>query len=96
MGKYRLLETSFIHNRLYNPGEIVELSDEASPGPHMEPLDAAAKKRIKECGIQVGVYPNYIEDMTPNNVDVTKLGASPQVGHSGMTMEAEEQKRTED
>jgi hypothetical protein len=90
MAKYKLLEKSFIHNRLYEEGETVELSNEAVPGPHMQPLDAAAKKRVKECGTQVGVYPNIIEEMTPSGIDVTKLGASPQVGQSGMTILGQE------
>lgn len=41
MARYRVLERSFIDNRLVEPGEEVEY--EGLPGHNLEPLDKAAK-----------------------------------------------------
>lgn len=40
MPKYRVLELSFINERLVQPGEQIEFSGD--PGPNLEPLDADA------------------------------------------------------
>ena len=45
MPRYRILEKSFIGNRLVQPGDEIE-SDE-TPAPHWEPLDKPAKAASK-------------------------------------------------
>ncbi len=86
MAKYLILERAFINNRLYEPGESVDVADEVIPGPHMKPVDAAAKKVAKSIGLVNEDMPDFVDQMTPNTVDVTSYGASPQIGQSGMTL----------
>jgi hypothetical protein len=86
MAKYKLLEKAFIHNRLYDPAiegqDVVEVSDDTIPGPHMVPLDAAAKKAAKEVGLVNGPIPDPINEITMTEAE--RLGASPQAVKSGM------------
>lgn len=88
MAKYKLLEEAFINNRLYKAGEHVEVPDHVIPGPHMFPADGAAKKKAAEVGLVNGPLPDVVEELTPDKVDVTKYGASPQQG-SGMELKPE-------
>ena len=83
MAKYEILERSFIHQRLWEPGEIVTVDDDLVPGPHMKPLDAAARKAIKKNGIIVGCIVNYVDA-------ITGFGVSPQDVKSGINASNEE------
>ncbi|MGO8945426.1 MAG: hypothetical protein ACLQJ7_17365 [Syntrophobacteraceae bacterium] len=79
MAKYELLEKAFIHNRIWEPGEVVEVDDSVVPGPHMKPVDAAAKAAFKKAGIV-----NH-EMSTHEIVDrIAHFGATPQGVKSGM------------
>lgn len=42
MAKYRVKETSFIHNKIHEEDELVEY--EGIPGRNLEPVDAKAKR----------------------------------------------------
>ena len=78
MAKYELLERAFIHQRLWEPGEEVEVDDSVIPGPHMKPLDAAAKTAFKKTGFVLGAsQPHDVVD------SIAAFGASP-TGKSGM------------
>lgn len=44
--KYRLTERSYINDKLLEVDEEIEFS--GIPGPHMEPLNAAAKKEVSK------------------------------------------------
>ncbi|MBW4092184.1 MAG: hypothetical protein HIU82_13900 [Proteobacteria bacterium] len=53
-GRYRLLRKSYLPRR---PGDMCEVLDEGetvlfdgTPGPHMEPLDGAARANIEQAG----------------------------------------------
>jgi len=81
MAKYQLLAKSFIHNRLWEEGETVEVDDGLIPGPHMKPIDAPAKAQIKKYGIEVGEMPDVIAELTGG---VETIGASPQAVKSGI------------
>ncbi len=81
MARYKLLAKSFINNRLWDEGETVEVDDSAVPGPHMKPLDAAARKAVKDHGIEVGEMPDVITELTGG---VETIGASPQNVKSGI------------
>ncbi|MGA2223580.1 MAG: hypothetical protein ABSH41_03955 [Syntrophobacteraceae bacterium] len=79
MAKYELLERAFIDQRLWEPGEVVEVSDDVIPGPHMKPVDASAKAAFKKTG-----FVNH-EMSTHEIVDkIADFGASPQGIKSGM------------
>ncbi len=45
MARYRVLETSYIGDRLYEAGSEIDYGD--LPGTNLEPLDAAARKAAK-------------------------------------------------
>ncbi len=77
MAKYKLLETAFIDNRLYTAGERVEVADDFVPGPHMVPVDTAAKKVAKEIGLVNGPLPDPIDE-------ITSIGASPKGAKTGL------------
>ncbi len=79
MAKYELLERAFIHNRLWEPGEVVEVDDSVIPGPHMKPLDAAAEKAFKKTGFALGVVPE--RDLVDA---IATFGATPAGMKSGM------------
>ncbi|MFZ0931245.1 MAG: hypothetical protein WAN11_21745 [Syntrophobacteraceae bacterium] len=79
MAKYKLLERAFIDQRLWEPGETVEVGDDVIPGPHMQPVDAAARAAFKKTG-----FVNH-EMSTHEIVDkIADFGASPQSVKSGM------------
>ncbi|MFZ0945691.1 MAG: hypothetical protein WB930_00050 [Syntrophobacteraceae bacterium] len=80
MAKYELLEKAFIHNRIWEPGETVEVDDSVIPGPHMKPLDAAAEKAFKKTGFTLGAVQQH------DIVDaIASFGATPQGVKAGMT-----------
>ena len=76
MAKYELLEKSFIHERLWDPGEIVEVSDDLVPGPHMIPVDAAAKRAADKVGLVNGPIPDPVDAIT--RTEAERLAAFPQ------------------
>ncbi|HYA40883.1 MAG TPA: hypothetical protein VEF34_06245 [Syntrophobacteraceae bacterium] len=84
MARYKLLAVSFIDNRLWQEGETIEVPDDFPAGPHMKPLDTAAKKRVKELGIEVGAFPDVITELTGGAAGVQTIGASPQGIRSGI------------
>ena len=51
MAKYRLLEKAFINERLWEINEEIDLPDDVIPGPHMLPMDSAARNAIKKAGV---------------------------------------------
>jgi hypothetical protein len=81
MAKYRLLAKSFIDNHICEEGEEIVVDDELVPGPHMKPLDAAAKAAIKKADVTVGEMPDIIVELTGG---VDTIGASPQGVRSGI------------
>lgn len=85
MAKYKLLEKAFIDNRLYEAGEIVEVSGNCIPGPHMSPHDAEARKKAREVGLVNGPLPDPVDQLTAMKVEA--IGASPQDVRSGMASE---------
>lgn len=62
MARYRFLERSFFADRpdfpprLIEVGEEVDLPEEVYPGPFMQPVDAAAVKRFRQCLTKEGTY----------------------------------------
>ncbi|MGA2937301.1 MAG: hypothetical protein ABSF52_09415 [Syntrophobacteraceae bacterium] len=85
MAKYKLLERAFIHQRLWEEGEIVEVDDNLMPGPHMVPQDSAARAAMKKYGVVNGPLPNPVDELTR---DVRNFGAAPQEVKSGMASSA--------
>lgn len=78
MAQYKLTETAYIHNTLWPEGEIVTVADDVIPGPHMIPMDAAAKKMVKSIpGFTNDRMPDPLNELTP----VTSFGAAPNVKH---------------
>jgi hypothetical protein len=77
MATYKLTEKSFIHNRIYEVNEKVKVADDFIPGPHMIPVDAAAKAMAKKVGLENFETPNYVDE-------ITKYGASPQAMNTGL------------
>jgi glutathione S-transferase len=76
MAKYKLLERAFIHQRLWEPDEIVEVADDLMPGPHMVPQDSAARAAVKKYGVIVG------EAAQHSLVDsIASFGAAPPIKH---------------
>ena len=57
MAKYKLLENAFIKDSLallpslYRAGDIVTVSDDLVPGPHMVPQDDAAEEAAARAGL---------------------------------------------
>ncbi|MET1025701.1 MAG: hypothetical protein ABWY00_00930 [Dongiaceae bacterium] len=45
MPRYRVVETSFIGDRIHEVGQEIEFG--AQPGTNLEPLDGAARKAVK-------------------------------------------------
>lgn len=79
MARYELLERSFINQTLLDPGAIVEVDDDVIPGPHMKPVDTAAKTAFKKTGFVVGAVTEHeIVD------SIATFGASPAGVKSGM------------
>lgn len=79
MAKYELLERAFINQVLWEPGTVVEVADDVIPGPHMKPVDVAAKAAFKKTG--------FVNGATLQNDIVDKIadfGASPQGIKSGI------------
>lgn len=85
MARYELLEKAFIDNRIYEVGEIVEVSGNVIPGPFMKPADAAAQKRAKEVGLVLGPMPDPVDQLTATKLET--IGASPQDVKNGMAAE---------
>lgn len=62
MAKYRFLEKGFtvvdpnLPPRLVEKDEEVEISDDVYPGPYMQPVDAAAVARFRQCLDKAGNY----------------------------------------
>ncbi len=79
MAKYKLLEKSFIHQRLWDEGEIVDVDDNLVPGPHMQPMDAAARTAVKKYGVVVGAT---LEHSVVDSI--ATYGATPAGMKSGM------------
>ena len=48
MAQYRVTETSYLDGRIIAEGDTITVSDDTIPGPHMQPLDDAAKKAAKD------------------------------------------------
>ena len=77
--KYRLNHTSYIDDRMYlagpdgpfdketgepRPVYYVDVHSKHVPGPHWEPVNDAAKARMKECGITyTGLVPDSMDDL---------------------------------
>ncbi|MDR3569630.1 MAG: hypothetical protein P4L43_16515 [Syntrophobacteraceae bacterium] len=87
MAKYELLEKAFIDNRIYEPGEVAEVSDKVVPGPFMKPVDSAAQKKAKEVGLVLGPMPDPVDQLTGGKLEA--IGASPQDVKSGMAANAQ-------
>jgi len=85
MAKYKLLEKAFINERLWEAGEEITLPDDVIPGPHMLPMDSAARKAIKEAGVVNGPIPDPVDELTK---DVRDFGAAPQNVRVGMNASA--------
>ena len=63
MARYRITELSHINLALVQAGEEIEVSDSIKPGPHWEPLDAAAKKAFAAAGFkEVGYLADPVND----------------------------------
>ncbi len=86
MPKYTLMERAFIDNRIFEPGETVEVPDSVTPGPFMKPVDNAAHKKAKEVGLVLGPMPDPVDQLTATKLDT--IGASPQEVKSGMAAAA--------
>ena len=78
MARYKLLQAAYINNAMYGEDSIVEVGDDFEPGPHMVPVDAAAKKKAREIGLQNKPVSDFVDAMT-GGPDVRAYGASPQV-----------------
>jgi hypothetical protein len=79
MAKYELLERAFINQILWEPGAVVDVADDVIPGPHMKPVDAAARTAFKKTGFVNGpTLQNEVVDR------IADFGASPQGVKSGM------------
>ncbi len=79
MAKYELLERAFINERLWEPGETVEVADDVIPGPHMKPVDAAARAAFKKTGFING--PSLQNEIVDS---IAAYGASPAGMKSGI------------
>jgi hypothetical protein len=80
MARYKLLQKAFIDNRIWEEGDTIEVADDFPAGPHMQPLDSAARKRVKEMGVEVGTFPDPITELT----GVNDFGATPQGVKTGI------------
>jgi hypothetical protein len=79
MAKYKLLEKAFINQLLLEAGSEVVVPDDVIPGPHMEPMDAAAKAAFKKTGfVNSASLQNEIVD------SIAAYGASPAGMKSGI------------
>ncbi len=85
MAKYKLLEKAFINERIWETGEEVTLPDDVIPGPHMLPMDSAARKAIKDAGVVNGPIPDPVDELTK---DPANFGATPTGLKSGMSVGA--------
>jgi hypothetical protein len=85
MAKYRFLEKAFINERLWEINEEVDLPDDVIPGPHMLPMDNAARNAIKKAGVVNGPIPDPVDELTK---DPANFGASPPGVKSGMAVSA--------
>jgi hypothetical protein len=82
MAQYKLLQAAYIDNILHGEDDVVTVSDDLIPGPHMVPVDAAAKKKAAEIDLKNESVTDFVDTMT-GGVDVRAFGASPQI-RSGM------------
>ena len=79
MAKYKLLEKAFINQLLLEAGSEVVVPDDVIPGPHMQPMDAAARAAFKKTGFINGAsLQNEIVD------SIAAYGASPAGMKSGI------------
>jgi hypothetical protein len=72
MAKYRVLETSYIGDRIVEAGTEVEFDHD--PGFNVEPLDGAARKRVADYAKTVGkrlapTDPGFTSSMMRRNLD---------------------------
>ncbi|MGO9370847.1 MAG: hypothetical protein ACLQBD_01965 [Syntrophobacteraceae bacterium] len=51
MAQYKLLGPAYINGMLRLANEVVEVPDDVIPGPHMEPVDEAAKQMAARVGL---------------------------------------------
>jgi hypothetical protein len=78
MAKYKLTETAYIGNVLYHAGDKVVVGDDVIPGPHMIPVDKAAKAVTDR-------IPGFTNAPMPDPIDqLTSMGASPKAVKSGI------------
>jgi hypothetical protein len=64
MAQYRVTETSYLDSRIVIEGETVIVPDGTIPGPHMTPLDDAARMAAKD--VKPGKI-DPIEDLAKSN-----------------------------
>lgn len=64
MAQYRMLEKAFLNHRIYDANEVADVPDDTVPGPHMVPVDEAAKKMAKKIGLVNGPMPDPIDELT--------------------------------
>jgi hypothetical protein len=80
MAQYKLTEPAYLLNVLWPEGAVVEVPDTLVPGPHMIPMDSAAKKMCKS-------IPGFVNERMPdplNTLTPAHFGASPDGVKSGM------------
>jgi len=81
MPQYRVVEKSFIGNKLCEEGEIVEY-DGKYPGPNLEPADKAAEK------VKAGVNPAEVSKASAERQKAATMGVE------SKDLPGEEKKRT--
>ena len=66
MARFKVLELSYIGEKLVEAGEEVEITIDMHPGPNLEPLDKAAEKMVRAGGISrpdAAVVPAVVEEI---------------------------------
>ncbi|MGO9020055.1 MAG: hypothetical protein ACLQVJ_17095 [Syntrophobacteraceae bacterium] len=61
--QYELIEKAFIGDHIRYEGERIEVPANLVPGPHMIPLNEAAKKAFKQAGIENGRVRDGIDEL---------------------------------
>lgn len=64
MARWKLLETAFIADRLVAEGDEITTTDTIIPGPHMEPLDDAAKALAEKHADRMQPVGNVLDQLT--------------------------------